>query len=62
MATEAASDAERAMAMTMKVYEVDREGHTRIVREETEVVPLEQPEASHQFPACECPECKTTAR
>lgn len=48
--------------MTIKVYEVDREGLTRIVREEAEVVPLEQPEASHQFPACECPECKTPAR
>ncbi|EGE43160.1 hypothetical protein SACT1_3826 [Streptomyces sp. ACT-1] len=50
------------MAMTMKVYEVCRDGLTRIVREEAEVVPLEQPEASNQFPACECPECKTPAR
>ncbi|MFD4024673.1 hypothetical protein ACFWRV_14275 [Streptomyces sp. NPDC058576] len=49
------------MAMTMKVYEVTRDGLTRIVREEAEVVPLEQPEASHQFPACECPECRMSA-
>ncbi|MFJ4612189.1 hypothetical protein [Streptomyces griseus] len=50
------------MAMTMKVYEVNRDGPTRIVREEAEAVALEQPEASNQFPACECPECKTPAR
>ncbi|MFF8243557.1 hypothetical protein [Streptomyces griseus] len=51
------------MAMTMKVYEVSRDGLTRIVREEAEAVPLEQPEAaSNRFPACECPECKTPAR
>ncbi|MFD5940064.1 hypothetical protein [Streptomyces griseus] len=49
------------MAMTMKVYEVSRDGLTRIVREEAEAVPLEQPEASNRFPACECPECKTPA-
>ncbi|MEV6473862.1 hypothetical protein [Streptomyces sp. NPDC051657] len=46
------------MGMTLKVYEVDRSGLTRIVRDEAEVVPLERAEASHQFPACECPECK----
>ncbi|MEU0977667.1 hypothetical protein ABZ488_00435 [Streptomyces griseus] len=50
------------MAMTMKVYEVSRDGLTRIVREEAEAVPLEEPEASNRFPACECPECKTPAR
>ncbi|WP_170994713.1 hypothetical protein [Streptomyces sp. BPSDS2] len=44
--------------MTIKVYEVSREGVTRVVREEAEVVPLAQPEASHQFPACECAQCK----
>ncbi|PCG83323.1 hypothetical protein CIB93_25240 [Streptomyces sp. WZ.A104] len=43
--------------MTIKVYEVNRDGLTRVVREEAEVVPLERPEASHQFPACECPSC-----
>ncbi|MEU0001928.1 hypothetical protein ABZ069_33975 [Streptomyces microflavus] len=50
------------MAMTLKVYEVTREGLTRIVRQETEVVPLAQPEASHRLPACECPQCKAPAR
>ncbi|OCC07504.1 hypothetical protein A3Q37_06732 [Streptomyces sp. PTY087I2] len=48
--------------MTIKVYEVTREGLTRILREEAEVVPLARPEASHQFPACECPQCKAPAR
>lgn len=46
--------------MTIKVYEVNGEGITRVVREETEVVPLEKPEASHQFPACKCPLCQET--
>ncbi|MFI1932567.1 MULTISPECIES: hypothetical protein [unclassified Streptomyces] len=45
--------------MTITVYEVGRDGLTLIVREEAEVVPLEQPESSHQFPAFECPGCQT---
>ncbi|MGW6719393.1 hypothetical protein [Streptomyces sp. NPDC054995] len=44
--------------MTLKVYEVNRDGGTRVVREENEVVPLERLEASNQFPACECAQCK----
>lgn len=48
--------------MTIKVYEVTRDGLTRIVREEAEVVPLARPEASHQFPTCECPLSKAPAR
>ncbi len=48
--------------MTIRVYEVNCDGVTRVVREETEVVPLERPEASHRFPACECPRCKTPAQ
>ncbi len=48
--------------MTLRVYEVDQEGTTRVIRPEAEVVPLEQPEASHQFPACACPQCQETAR
>ncbi len=44
--------------MTIKVYEVNREGLTRIVREEAEVVPLTEPPATHEFPACECPACE----
>ncbi|XUZ24762.1 hypothetical protein ACQVDT_07245 [Streptomyces sp. RMIT01] len=50
------------MAMTLKVYEVDRGGVTRVLREEAEVVPLTEPEASHQFPACECSECGAPAQ
>lgn len=46
--------------MTIKVYEVNRDGVTRVVHEEAEVVPLEKPEASHQFPACTCPLCQET--
>ncbi|MFJ9395467.1 hypothetical protein ACIRQT_11385 [Streptomyces californicus] len=45
------------MPMTIKVYEVDREGRTRVLRPEAEVVPLDEPEYTHQFPACECPQC-----
>ncbi|WYB31058.1 hypothetical protein V6574_16325 [Streptomyces sp. SM1P] len=44
--------------MTIKVYEVNREGVTRVVREEAETAPLDQPEATHQFPASECPQRK----
>lgn len=47
--------------MTIKVYEVAADGATRVVREEAEVVPLDQPEASHQFPACGCPQCRLEA-
>lgn len=49
------------MAMTLKVYEVNREGSVRVLREEVEVVPLEQPEASHGYPACQCTQCKEQA-
>ncbi|MEV6439875.1 hypothetical protein [Streptomyces anulatus] len=45
------------MPMTLKVYEVNRTGTVRVLREETEVTPFEKPEASHDFPACECPTC-----
>lgn len=57
MATET-GEAESPMAMTLKVYEVNREGSVRVLREETEVVPLERPENSHGFPACQCPQCE----
>ncbi|WP_222723391.1 hypothetical protein [Streptomyces sp. wa22] len=58
MATETASDAERPMAMTMKVYEVNRDGGIRVLQPEAEVIPLERPETTDRFPACECPRCK----
>ncbi|SBV05994.1 hypothetical protein YW3DRAFT_07292 [Streptomyces sp. MnatMP-M77] len=48
--------------MTIKVYEVNREGHIRILREEAEVKPLDRPEPSDRFPACECPRCLNGAR
>nr|WP_185907029.1 hypothetical protein [Streptomyces sp. WAC04770] len=43
--------------MTIKVYDVRRDGVTRVIRPEAEAVPLEQPEVTQQFPTCECPEC-----
>lgn len=46
--------------MTIKVYEVDRSGTTtRLVREEAEVVPLEQPETTFELPPCACLRCTT---
>ncbi|MFJ8754409.1 hypothetical protein ACIREO_34545 [Streptomyces sp. NPDC102441] len=45
------------MAMTMKVYEVNRDGGIRVLQPEAEVVPLERPEASDRFPACQCARC-----
>ncbi|MFJ8251183.1 hypothetical protein [Streptomyces sp. NPDC094466] len=45
------------MPMTLKVYEVNRTGTVRVLREATEVTPFEKPEVSHDFPACECPTC-----
>ncbi|WP_204116675.1 hypothetical protein [Streptomyces sp. CS014] len=48
--------------MTIKVYEVNRDGVTRVVREKSEVVPLERPEISHQFPTCACPQCQKPAQ
>lgn len=48
--------------MTIKVYEVGRDELTLIVSEEAKVVPLEQPQASHQFRTFECPACQTSGR
>ncbi|MGC4927237.1 hypothetical protein [Streptomyces sp. DT117] len=48
--------------MTLRVYEVNRDGITRIVREETAVKPLERPEDSHRFPPCACLQCAATRR
>lgn len=42
--------------MTMKVYEVSRDGRIRVLRPTSEVVPLEVVEPCHDFPACECPQ------
>ncbi|RPK64463.1 hypothetical protein EES43_09670 [Streptomyces sp. ADI96-02] len=47
--------------MTIKVYEVDREGRIRVIRPESEVTPLESPEYSNQFPACACRACRKVA-
>lgn len=41
--------------MTLKVYEVNRDGITRVLREQTLVTPLERPGDSHRFPPCACP-------
>ncbi|MEU0102879.1 hypothetical protein [Streptomyces sp. NPDC006267] len=45
------------MTMTIKVYEVDHQGRAQVLRPETEVTPLGEPEYSHEFPACQCPLC-----
>ncbi|MFF9346845.1 hypothetical protein [Streptomyces sp. NPDC014734] len=45
------------MAMTIKVYEVDRYGRTRVVRPTTEVVPLGRLPMTADYPACECDRC-----
>ncbi|GGY84914.1 hypothetical protein GCM10010327_14160 [Streptomyces nitrosporeus] len=47
--------------MTMKVYEVGRDGARRVVREEAEVAPLAEVEQSSRFPVCQCPRCLTEA-
>lgn len=44
--------------MTVKVYEVNRDGGIRVLQTKAEVVPLERPEASDRFPACQCERCK----
>ncbi|MFE2934085.1 hypothetical protein [Streptomyces sp. NPDC059278] len=50
------------MAMTIKVYEVDRHGRTRVRRPTTEVVPVEVVEEQFVYPACRCPRCKKAAK
>lgn len=46
------------VTMTMKVYEVNRDGGIRVLQPEAEVVPLERPESTDRFPPCECAQCK----
>ncbi|MER8086629.1 hypothetical protein ABTZ57_16200 [Streptomyces sp. NPDC094048] len=46
------------MAMTIKVYEVDRNGRTRVIRPEAEVTPLKTVDQSAAYPVCECDQCK----
>lgn len=48
--------------MTIKVYEVNRAGTTRVVRPQAEVVPLETAEESSAYPACECPRHRPAGR
>lgn len=51
------------MAMTLKVYEVDRYNNTvRVVREEAPVVPRAEAEASSVYPACKCSRCDECAK
>ncbi|MCX5341743.1 hypothetical protein OG315_17720 [Streptomyces atratus] len=45
------------MSMTLKVYEVDRQGRTRVVRPKAEVTPLKNPPQTSAYPACECDRC-----
>ncbi|MET8172680.1 hypothetical protein [Streptomyces clavifer] len=49
------------MTMTMKVYEVDRWGAVRVLREEAEVVPLIEVEPTSVLPPCKCPRCEGRA-
>ncbi|WP_406420071.1 hypothetical protein [Streptomyces sp. NBC_00842] len=44
--------------MTIKVYQVDRNGVTRVVRPATEVVPVKTVDQSAAYPVCECDQCK----
>ena len=46
------------MPMTIKVYQVDRNGVTRVVRPAAEVVPVKTVEPRAAFPDCECDRCK----
>ncbi|MFD4861315.1 hypothetical protein [Streptomyces atratus] len=46
------------MTMTIKVYEVDRYGQTRIRRPTTEIAPVEVVEENFVCPPCQCPKCK----
>ncbi|MYR93436.1 hypothetical protein GTY67_20210 [Streptomyces sp. SID8374] len=50
------------MTMTIKVYAVNGDGVTRVVSPEAEVVPLEHPEETQRFPACECSACLESAQ
>jgi len=49
------------MPMTLKVYEVNHTGTVRVLRERSEVTPLEGPEFSHELPDCECSACTEVA-
>ncbi|MER5361693.1 hypothetical protein [Streptomyces sp. NPDC002785] len=46
------------MAMTIKVYEVDRHGRTQVIRPKAEVVPLKAAPQKSAYPDCECDRCK----
>lgn len=46
------------MAMTLKVYEVNRNGGIRVVREKVKVDPLPHTEPTSAYPACTCPKCE----
>lgn len=43
--------------MTLKMYEENRTGTVCVLREEAEVLPVENPEESNELPACEYPTC-----
>ncbi|MFB6817144.1 hypothetical protein ACFCV8_21620 [Streptomyces sp. NPDC056347] len=45
------------MTMTIKVYEVDRYGCTRIVKPEAEVTPVTAVPISSELPPCQCERC-----
>ncbi|MFF2009192.1 hypothetical protein ACFVWY_08975 [Streptomyces sp. NPDC058195] len=43
--------------MTIKVYEVDQYGCTRVVKPKAEVAPVKTIPTSHDYPACQCEQC-----
>ncbi len=45
-------------SMTLKVYEVDRYGRTRVIRPKAEVVPAKTVSQSSALPPCECARCQ----
>ncbi|MDF6020418.1 hypothetical protein [Streptomyces sp. JH34] len=49
------------VTMTIKVYEVHRDGRIQVVHEEGVVVPLAQPALSSVLPDCACPRCEHTS-
>ncbi|MEU8704220.1 hypothetical protein [Streptomyces sp. NPDC048565] len=49
------------MAMTLKVYAVDRDGNRHVVRPEIEVAPLAHVEPVSAWAACKCPRCASAS-
>lgn len=48
------------MTMTIKVYQVTRDGLTRVLRPEAAVAPASTVDPRSAFPDCQCPRCRST--